>query len=357
MQFKNNMVGAMESVLDQTENLGDALEGVAVAFLRSMRRAFIDSAVSNMMNIGSAMVPSWGLGKEGKKQGGGFISAQGGRLVPGRGSGDKVPILAEPGEFVMNREAVNAVGAGNLNALNTAIPRFQAGGAMNLALKPDSPQLSGFFLSQGNAETQELADAATAKLQKAQQKAGEKANMKNMLLSTLFSGILSYGMGALGSKFGPKNPKTVLGSGNKTMYRNTSRTGGTFYSEAGRAGAPEFPTGWGPQRGGLLNNRAMQRYSSFQGGGSVPVAASAPALGGGGGTNNININVDLSGGSGSAGDGRSQSESGNSGAPASASASESNARALSEKIKAQIVKVIAEEQRVGGSLSPSSRRG
>ena len=65
----------------------------------------------------------------------------------------------------------------------------------------------------------------------------------------------------------------------------------------------------------------------------------------------------MSGGRGNAGDGRSQSASGNSGAPASASASESDARALSEKIKAQIVKVIAEEQRVGGSLSPSSRRG
>jgi hypothetical protein len=316
-----------------------------------------------MMNIGSAMVPSWGLGRDGKKRSGGFISAQGGRLVPGRGSGDKVPILAEPGEFVVNREAVNAVGAGNLNALNTAIPRFQAGGAMNLALKPDSPQLSGYFLSQGNAETAELADAAVAKLQKAQQKAAAKANMKNMLLSTLISagagavmsGLSNFAQGGVGKQ-------TFTGGqyGEGTTKIKPSfwqRMGGAKTIEAQNiirtaTSGPQPPVA---QRGGFIG--AARSYGLFQGGGSVPVAASAPALGGGGGTNNININVDLSGGRGSAGDGRSQNESGNTGAPASASASESDARALSEKIKAQVVKVIAEEQRVGGSLSPSSRRG
>jgi hypothetical protein len=96
-----------------------------------------------------------------------------------------------------------------------------------------------------------------------------------------------------------------------------------------------------------------RRYGLFQGGGSVSAAPSAGALGAN--TNNISINIDI-GGSKEAGDGRSQSDSGNSGAPDDRSTRESDARALSEKIKAQVVKVITEEQRVGGSLSPAVRR-
>jgi hypothetical protein len=233
---------------------------------------------------------------------------------------------------------------------------------MNLALKPDSPQLSGFFLSQGNAETKEQADKAVEKLQKAQQKAGEKANMKNMLLSTLISAGVGVAMKGAGKWVGNRGATskltgaTVSREGMRNFIdRGGTRKGALSYLNTGvnigDSGIPEHA------RGGFVGGRAARRYGLFQGGGSVPVAASAPALGGGGGTNNININVDLSGGRGSAGDGRSQNESGNTGAPASASASESDARALSEKIKAQVVKVIAEEQRVGGSLSPSSRRG
>jgi hypothetical protein len=402
MQFKNNMVGAMESVLDETTNLGDALEGVALEFLRTMRRAFIESAVSNMMNIGSAMVPSWNVG--GNKtdapsfeQRGGFISAQGGRLVPGRGSGDKVPILAEPGEFVVNREAVNAVGAGNLNALNTAIPRFQTGGAVNLALKPDSPELSGFFLSEGNAETAELADDAVKELQKAQQKDAKKNQMKQMLLSTLMSATIGLAMKGAGKWVGNRGATSNL------TGATTSRKGMTNFIEQGGtrkgamsllnrgvniddAGIPQygnpnivggfqrnFSTGmsggggggswagsWGRggrepsrQQGGFVGGNVARRYGLFQGGGSVSAAPSAGALGAN--TNNISINIDI-GGSKEAGDGRSQSDSGNSGAPDDRSTRESDARALSEKIKAQVVKVITEEQRVGGSLSPAVRR-
>jgi len=345
------MVSALEAAMDKTQSFGDALKGVAIEFLRTMRQAFLQSAVSSTMNM-------FGLDT---KQRGGFIYAQGGRLVPGRGSGDKVPILAEPGEFVMNRNAVHAVGAGNLNALNTAIPRFQAGGAMNLALKPDSPQLSGFFLSQGNAETEEQADKAVEKLQKAQQKAAAKANMKNMLISTLISAGFATAMKGAGKWVGNRGATSKLTGATVSregmanfIDKGGTRKGALSYLNSGvNIGDSGFPE---HARGGFVGGRAARRYGLFQGGGSVPVAAAAPALGGGN-TNNININLDLSGGSGNAGDGRSQSQSGNSGAPASASTSESDARALSEKIKAQVVKVIAEEQRVGGSLSPGARRG
>jgi hypothetical protein len=58
--------------------------------------------------------------------------------IPGVGSGDKIPAWLEPGEYVLNREAVKAVGTHKLDELNfRGAPRFQSGGFMA------EPQLSG----------------------------------------------------------------------------------------------------------------------------------------------------------------------------------------------------------------------
>lgn len=71
-----------------------------------------------------AAVPVKGGKGEQKKQ-------AGGRLVNGTGIGDKVPLLAEPGEVVWNREAVRAMGGiARVDAINKMIPRFQGGGAV-----------------------------------------------------------------------------------------------------------------------------------------------------------------------------------------------------------------------------------
>ncbi len=55
---------------------------------------------------------------------------RGGRIVPGKGSGDTVPAMLEPGEFVLNREAVAKIGGARLEALNKALPRFAKGGSV-----------------------------------------------------------------------------------------------------------------------------------------------------------------------------------------------------------------------------------
>ncbi len=70
-----------------------------------------------------------GKGAEQKKQRGGVIHALTGRMVPGSGSGDKVPAMLEPGEVVINRKAVAALGgARRANSINDLIPRFAKGG-------------------------------------------------------------------------------------------------------------------------------------------------------------------------------------------------------------------------------------
>lgn len=80
-------------------------------------------------------------GKKQKKQ-------AGGRLVGGSGSGDKIHLMAEPGEVVWNREAVAGMGGARAaNRPNIDYPRFQGGGevggGLNFALGPyDIPPIA-----------------------------------------------------------------------------------------------------------------------------------------------------------------------------------------------------------------------
>jgi hypothetical protein len=60
---------------------------------------------------------------------------RGGTAVPGRGMGDKVPALLEPGEVVWNRNAVAAMGGPAIaNRMNSMIPRFATGGIVDSIL-------------------------------------------------------------------------------------------------------------------------------------------------------------------------------------------------------------------------------
>jgi hypothetical protein len=54
-----------------------------------------------------------------------------GGMVGGSGSGDKMPAMLEPGEGVINRKAVAAMGGKRaIDGLNAAVPRFQGGGVV-----------------------------------------------------------------------------------------------------------------------------------------------------------------------------------------------------------------------------------
>jgi len=57
----------------------------------------------------------------------GRVGLQNGSWVPGSGSGDKIPAMLEPGEFVVNRNAAKQYG-GMLEDINNGVPRFNDGG-------------------------------------------------------------------------------------------------------------------------------------------------------------------------------------------------------------------------------------
>jgi 3D (Asp-Asp-Asp) domain-containing protein len=61
----------------------------------------------------------------------GFKVKQRGGMIDGTGDGDKVPVLAEPGEGFINKRAVKALGGPPaIDAINRAFPRFQRGGVV-----------------------------------------------------------------------------------------------------------------------------------------------------------------------------------------------------------------------------------
>ena len=104
VQMRDGMVTAMEAALDGAESFGDAMEGVMVGLLRSIRQAFLTSAATSIVG----MFPG-GKGKTDTNQKGGFIRAQNGMFVSGSGNGDRYPSLLEAGEYVLNRNAVNGI--------------------------------------------------------------------------------------------------------------------------------------------------------------------------------------------------------------------------------------------------------
>lgn len=61
----------------------------------------------------------------------GALGFQRGGLIPGAGDGDKVPVMAEPGEGFINKRAVKALGGpAAIEAINAMVPRFAYGGVV-----------------------------------------------------------------------------------------------------------------------------------------------------------------------------------------------------------------------------------
>ena len=120
LTFRDNMVSAMEDVMDKTQDFDDALRGVAISFLKEMRRAFLQQGVSSLMNAVTAGTVQGAATQMRPKY------FQSGSRVPGSGTGDIVPAMLEPGEYVVNRKAAEN-NMPLLNSLNFgAYPRFGA---------------------------------------------------------------------------------------------------------------------------------------------------------------------------------------------------------------------------------------
>ena len=392
--FKDGMVSAMEAAMDKGESFGDAMRGVAIDMLRTIRRASLDSAMSNLTGlIGMGVSPGF---RNSGNQSGGIIKARNGMYISGNRTGDRNPALLEDGEYVLNKRAVQAMGGkpalDNLN-FNMA-PRFATGGAMSLNEDIGSSRLSGFFLASDNPELAEAREKAREAYEEKMRKKAEKKALKQQLMSTLVSSVVSLGVSQVASGIANRGATSSLtgASVSRQGMKNFQSMGGTRKEAIGLldagvnindSGIPEMRTGGFINSGFnnkdsipaflaggeyVMNNKAVRKYGlgfmgrlngglipTMQAGGGVGAGQTVAPLSGQSGstTNNISINVNTGGGGSSAGDAQ-----GNANADKqSGDSSGSQAKAMSERIKAAVLQVIHEEQRVGGSLSKDKRQG
>jgi hypothetical protein len=410
--FRNGLVSGMRAAINQAENLGDVLQGVAMNFLQAIQNAYLTAAANQI--VGAIPMP-------GKSTGGSIRNYS-------RGGG--VPAMVTDGEYVMGRGAVNKYGGAFMHSLNAGgkIPGYSNGGAApGSALASNfgggrgyesgrahqSRAMSGFFYSQsgnvGLGEDREsllgvLAEEERARQAAAAKKAKKKAFWKQLLGTALSAGI-SYGIGGGGSGKGlfsakPTGTGTVLkapsaGWGSiaqgSDLVSDIAGGGGGFnpgamdkifnidsrlgpwkpnyyggsirkYASgghiAGKSGIDQIPAMLSEGEYVIRASSARQlgkptldriNAGKFNDGGSVsPINTSSESGISGGSTNNINISINLE--AGKKGSSKTNS-SGSNRDPVEKSDSEQSSTMLAEKIKQQVVSVIVEEQRPGGLLS------
>jgi len=454
--FRDGMVNAMETALDSADSFSDALRGSAVEFLKIIRRASLESAMSNVTALmGMGMSGPFRRGA-GNNQRGGIIGAEKGMYISGNRTGDKNPALLEDGEYVLNKKAVKAMGGPSaLNNLNFGMaPRFgggfQHGGSMFLNESVTSPRMSGFFLTSDNPELAEAREEARKKYEERQRKKAEKEAMKKQFLSTLISTGIGMGVSAIGSSMQKRSSIGKLQKATAGTPNAVERTGSLlkgYDMKAGEGATAELPKilqnlqqmgtltpqmaanlgfegstptkmpsvlkraidesiqkhlanygaehymgpfapgkkgkGGGKISGGyinrdsipaflsggeyVMNNRAVRKYGlgfmgrlngglipGFQGGGSVGPESPAP-LNAQSATNTNNISINISMG-GEGGGNKAGTAEGNENANLESTKDDkTKGKELSERIRAAVVQVISEEQRVGGSLASTGK--
>lgn len=240
--FADGMAQAMDAALNQADDLGSALRGIAMSFLKSMQSAFLQSASKQI--VGSIM-PQQGFSRGGIIQG----YATGGLVTGGSGYKDDVPAMLSEGEYVIRKSSVQKYGKDNLTKLNSGkmptmadggffLPGFRGqesiSGIENLKkfseqtttsgatdvmkgsassafinLEDQSMKLSRFALLGDDTINQEIRDAQQSALDAIEkrrqydlQKQEEKKQFKRQIISTVASAALSYGIGQLAGGLG-----------------------------------------------------------------------------------------------------------------------------------------------------------
>jgi TP901 family phage tail tape measure protein len=126
-------------------------------------------------NVFAAGTPSAGRGKAPKK-----LQSGGSAWVPGSGSGDRVPAMLEPGEFVVNKKAALKHG-GLLNHINFKdAPRFQKGGKNGPSSASDAGE-KRTVIDQWNQEKGKGGDLELKAAKLAQKAVEKKINEQSFL--------------------------------------------------------------------------------------------------------------------------------------------------------------------------------
>jgi TP901 family phage tail tape measure protein len=197
--FADGMVNGIKAAIKESDNLGDALMGVAASFL--------DSISTTLMQAGTyKILGSLGIDNLLMKQSGGLIRAQSGMYVSGTGSGDKYPAMLENGEYVLNRNAVMAMGGpSELDKLNFSMaPRFASGGSFVTELNDLNSMEEGMttYGLENSKLYNELRDLERAKQAEKRRKAFERKKMITGIVGSVAGIAASFGIAKAAGSFG-----------------------------------------------------------------------------------------------------------------------------------------------------------
>lgn len=388
--FRDGLRDAMGAAISDSANLGQALQGIAQNFLKTMQSAFLQNASNNIM---TAIMPQMGL-----------KFATGGLVSGGSGYMDDVPAMLTGGEFVMSKSAVQKYGAGNLARMNSGgmfLPGVRGGGDITgidalrafatqtttsgatdilrgtgssayLSLEDQSAKLSRWALLNNDVIGGEIRSAQEQGLSAISQydanRTQQRKAMQQAIVGTLASAALSAGIGALTkpsptSSYGIKSGGVGLASyGSSANTVGGPMSFGSFADSMTRIpykayGGPtddtpamlmsgEFVMSRGAARKygtSFLNSMNSGRAPRFADGGAVDVsvADSSPSNKKAtmNGDINISINVASNGSSDTKMQGGEQSTAGG-----------IDYKKMSERIKAVVLETIQEEKRLGGAL-------
>ena len=209
-----------KGALDLTSNLikmADSIKGVLPVLTTML--AFRGAGA--LAQFGAGFVG--GIRGGGRRANGGYIGAYAsGGLVPGSGDGDTVPAMLTAGEFVIRKKAVQAIGAGNLHAINGYAgggfvnnnkyaygdkPLGRAALAKGLGIRSNSPEYK--LLGQKTQEGMDFRVKKTLELQQQKKQKKIEASEKFGLVG-LFSGKNMSGESGIQLRKGVDRNKTPL---------------------------------------------------------------------------------------------------------------------------------------------------
>ena len=398
--FRDGLRDAMSAAISQTDDLGAALQNVAMGFLKTMQDAFLRNAANN---ITSAIGTKMGIPMP-------VALAKGGVVSGGSGYRDDVPAMLTGGEFVMRKSAVQKYGASNLERMNSGgmfVPGTRGGGAISgendlrafanqsttsgatdalkgsgssafINLEDESQKLSRYALLGDDTINQEVRGAKMQafdilknksdfeKQQKEAEKQQKKALVRQMI-GTVAGAALSYGAGKLAgpkgavnlSKTGydygkgvapaPINPFNVLNG--KAGPTALAAYGGLIRRYASGGPTDDIPAmlmsgeyvmnrgasrKYGKQFLDSMNQGRAPRFAD--GGEAAPSSPTTTTESNAKGMGDVSININVTGQT-------SQTETqGNS------SQGGVDYKKMSEKIKMVVMETLNEEKRLGGSL-------
>jgi hypothetical protein len=263
--FGDGLVDGIKAAIRESDNLGEALMGIASKFLDEISTAMMRSAIYGMLGNMGMGIPGVGQAPSGNQKGG-YIRAQSGMYISGSGSGDKYPALLENGEYVLNRNAVMAMGGpSELDKLNFSMaPRFASGGSFATELTDLKSMEEGMttYGLENSKLYNELRDVEKAKQAEKRRKAFERKKMIAGLIGSLAGAAVSLGISAGVNKFGnkPSAPQQI-GDEYGQLALRTDFSGSPFNKQVGGSiGSRLSDTIPAYAEGGLYGSPIIKKY-------------------------------------------------------------------------------------------------